>query len=337
MIYLTKWMGDIVSETYQLFDRRTYPKFECIHGQTLYADFGNTKVLELQFAPVVSGQMAKIKVLIDGKNEWARTVSVDENIRIPVEIPTDRLVKYNAVTRNFRVKVYAGMDDKIYDEEFAMEVMPVAVQTRNLTENVRRIVRPREECIAGIEQEIRTVLCNTEICGLGLFADNGIGREDSVLKQLQCIYEVIQSKDIVFEPNASTLAQEGPNGPVQVVKSQKQLLDERLGNCLDFSCLFAAVFMRCGFHPLIVYTQDHALVGIIVSTLQYNFRYGSCIESSIAYNNRDYPIGAIFLDCTYAGKGKSFQDAVNEGYRIMYEEKDPIFRNGRYTVLSYPE
>ncbi|WP_083676368.1 DUF3320 domain-containing protein [Paenibacillus sp. FSL H8-0548] len=75
--------------------------------------------------------------------------------------------------------------------------------------------------------------------------------------QAAAIYSVIQSKAIAYCVAPPSFEQIG-----QRVRLLDTIFAYRLGNCLDLTLLYAACLEAVGLHPLLIFTEGHAFVGV---------------------------------------------------------------------------
>lgn len=78
-----------------------------------------------------------------------------------------------------------------------------------------------------------------------------------VIQMTAAIYSVIQSRSINYCNPPASFGQSG-----QKIRLPDSVMSHRLATCLDLSLLVAACLEQAGLHPLIVFTQGHAFVGV---------------------------------------------------------------------------
>ncbi len=80
---------------------------------------------------------------------------------------------------------------------------------------------------------------------------------ERVLAMVRALYEVVQAQEIIYVGLPASFEALG-----QKVRLVDQLLDERMGNCLDLTLLFAACLEQMGLAPVLLFTTGHAFVGV---------------------------------------------------------------------------
>ncbi|WP_337102708.1 DUF3320 domain-containing protein [Paenibacillus sp. YIM B09110] len=78
-----------------------------------------------------------------------------------------------------------------------------------------------------------------------------------VREQVAALYQAIQQKGIAYCVAPPSFEQIG-----QRVRLPDTLFTHRIGNCFDLSLLFAACMEAVGLHPLIIFIEGHAFVGV---------------------------------------------------------------------------
>ncbi len=83
---------------------------------------------------------------------------------------------------------------------------------------------------------------------------------DHVRAMIEAIYDGLIEADIGYIAPPASYESHG-----QKVRSPDQLLEHRLGTCLDLALLLAACAEAAGLHPLIIMIQGHAFMGVWMS------------------------------------------------------------------------
>ncbi len=78
-----------------------------------------------------------------------------------------------------------------------------------------------------------------------------------VHQMARALYEAVQAYGITYITTAAGFETTG-----QKVRTHEQVLQQRLGNCLDITLLFAALLEQAGLHALVILVEDHAFVGV---------------------------------------------------------------------------
>ncbi len=174
----------------------------------------------------------------------------------------------------------------------------------------------------------------------------GEDSEDILIKvviQMKSVYEGLQALGLRYVSDTNSMGN-NLTFNYQRVKHPKKVLEERSGNCIELSCLFASVFEAMGLYPVIVFPPGHAMVGVVVSSrrlpditgLDYSNR-----RNVIELRMRDCGDGegdtiqAIILESTCVCGDTSFADALNAASDTMGKNLSRISGKEDYTVLQY--
>lgn len=142
----------------------------------------------------------------------------------------------------------------------AESLHPVEVLARNqwggLTdypESIAAFVQPNDPAVDSLlgqaSQLLRAGAPNQAFTGYD-------GTKASVWRQLAALWNTLYAQGIGY-----VLPPAGFEDRGQKVRSPSQVIEAKLGTCLDTSLLFAACMEQCGLHPLLIFTKGHAFVG----------------------------------------------------------------------------
>ena len=142
-------------------------------------------------------------------------------------------------------------------------------------------------------------------------------RQD-VENTVRCIYEVIQQQEIAY-----VITKPGYYAGHQRIRLVSEIMEEKQGNCLDMTCLFASVLEAAGINPVMVITVDHAFVGFWTEDIHMS--QAVCQDKELIYNTLTQKRAELVLiECTLATKGKKvdYDIAVRYAYdnNIVKEE-----------------
>lgn len=81
--------------------------------------------------------------------------------------------------------------------------------------------------------------------------------ENRVLKQAAAVYAALQEQNIVYAVHPASYEEIG-----QRVRLCDAVMQQRLGNCLDLTLLYASCLEAIGLHPILVLQERHIFVGV---------------------------------------------------------------------------
>ncbi|MFT7616930.1 MAG: hypothetical protein ACI97A_000560 [Planctomycetota bacterium] len=123
-----------------------------------------------------------------------------------------------------------------------------------LPEILAAFVFPNDDIVNGILA--RALRHHEERVSVPSFDGYQSGSSAKVVDQIRSIYESLAAEDLGYVGAPASFEQDG-----QKVRLPDTILQHRLGNCLDFSLLAAAVMEQCSLHPVVVISKGHAFCG----------------------------------------------------------------------------
>jgi hypothetical protein len=92
----------------------------------------------------------------------------------------------------------------------------------------------------------------------GLVLDGYQSRSrEQVWKQVSAIYSTLISEEIHYSNPPASFGVDG-----QKIRTPERILDGRVATCLDLAMLFASCFEQAGLHPIVLFKEGHAWVGV---------------------------------------------------------------------------
>jgi len=175
---------------------------------------------------------------------------------VPVTLPPERLVGLTErVTAALRCTVRQG-DVVLGSHDSSLELLAYNQWpgTYVLPELVAAFVLPNHPDVGTLLRRAADLL-GTETKDPSL---DGYQSEssDRVRQAVRAVYCALQAADLTYVNPPASFETEG-----QKVRTPDQILRDRLGTCLDLSLLYAACLEQAGLHPLVLFTEGHALVG----------------------------------------------------------------------------
>lgn len=127
--------------------------------------------------------------------------------------------------------------------------------TRSLPELLAAFCMPNSRVVDQLLANASTLLRKAS----GDFSMNGYQSKnrEKVWKQASAIYSVILAEDLHY---ANPPASFGTDG--QKIRSPERILEGRVATCLDTAMLFASCFEQAGLHPVVLFKEGHAWVGV---------------------------------------------------------------------------
>ncbi|HVR73149.1 MAG TPA: DUF3320 domain-containing protein [Planctomycetota bacterium] len=124
-----------------------------------------------------------------------------------------------------------------------------------LPELLAAFVLPNDPSVARVLDLARDLL--RDATGDPSLAGYQTRSRDRVRKTVDAVYRALQRLDITYVSPPASFDRVG-----QKVRFPDQVLEHRMGTCLDLTVLLAAALEQCGLHPLLALTKDHAFPGV---------------------------------------------------------------------------
>lgn len=142
-------------------------------------------------------------------------------------------------------------------ESQSMEVLAANEWSGALTfpELLAAFILPNQPVVEQLLAEARDILLkNTGGASLNGYQNIDTAR---ILAQVASIYGAIAMRGITYANPPASFENMG-----QKIRFPDQIMENRLGTCLDLSILYAACLEQAGLHPVVVVFRDHASVAV---------------------------------------------------------------------------
>lgn len=135
--------------------------------------------------------------------------------------------------------------------------------------------------------------------------------------QMAAAYEVLRKEGIAYAISQTSFETVG-----QRIRTPDEVFGQKLGNCIEMSCIYAAMLESMGLNPLIILKDNHAFVGCWLE----NRTFVNCVEDDISALSKRCAEGIdelLFVECTAmtAGEKDSFEDASVKAKDLLFNEE----------------
>ena len=137
-----------------------------------------------------------------------------------------------------------------------------------------------------------------------------------VLKQAAAVYKALQEQNIVYAVAPASFEAAG-----QKVRLCEEVLERKMGNCLDLTLLYAGCLEAIGLYPLLILKPGHAFAGLWLEENTFPESVqddGSLLTKRLAEGSQVLSV----VECTLltAGKATPFDDACRTAERSLSGE-----------------
>jgi very-short-patch-repair endonuclease len=127
--------------------------------------------------------------------------------------------------------------------------------TRSLPELLAAFCMPNSRVVDNLIANASTLLRDAQ----GDFSMNGYQSKnrENVWKQISAVYSAILGEQLHYSNPPASFGTDG-----QKIRTPERVLDGRVATCLDTAMLFASCFEQVGLHPVVLFKEGHAWVGV---------------------------------------------------------------------------
>jgi len=144
---------------------------------------------------------------------------------------------------------------------------------------------------------------------------------DRVKKMAAAVFAAIQEKNIVYAVPPASFENLG-----QRVRLADEVMEQRLGTCLDLTLLYAACLEAMGLNPLLVMMHGHIFAGVWLMDQAFLDSVEddpSQLEKRMSKGIHEILVVETTMMC--AGRNYNFDDAVKHGEKQLGKYKEFIF------------
>lgn len=146
---------------------------------------------------------------------------------------------------------------------------------------------------------------------------------DSVLSQLNALWEALLLEDIHYIVNPASFVKSG-----QRIRLAKQIFEEKLACCLDLTLLLSALAEQIGLDPLIIIEEGHAYLGVWLNETPNV----DLIIDDIQTLRKRYDLGeVVFIETTLLTQQAKFASVLETAKQYI---KDESHQNKFYLALD---
>lgn len=199
--------------------------------------------------------------------------------------------------------------------DLRFDPIELSVSTYRIHDLLASFVTPNEE---GVKQIVSSAMEYRKKKYENASFDGYLSHDpNEVLKDIDSVYQTIRSLSLRYIVSPASF-----DKLFQRVRLPKNVLGDKMGNCLDLSLLFASVIEAIGLRPMLILIRNHCMLGVwldeemSVSPLEEN---GQVIINAASKGFEHL----CLLECTaITNEEISFQNAKDIAYKTLQEEKN---------------
>ncbi|MCO4770654.1 MAG: DUF3320 domain-containing protein [Deltaproteobacteria bacterium] len=136
------------------------------------------------------------------------------------------------------------------------------------------------------------------------------GDRDRARLMVAAIADAIRELGITYVEAPASFEEQG-----QKIRTPDQISREKLGNCLDITCLMAACLEQAGLHPVVLFLEGHALVGAWMVPSQFT---GAAVDPLRIKKRAELAeMAVVEATALTDGNTSSFEDAERAGLTAL--------------------
>lgn len=227
---------------------------------------------------------------------------------------------------SFCVKVWKDSADDNLKTEIHSEDLPVTIMPFDqwlgitiLPQNLASFVQPNHPAISGIVVKAAEIL--KDLSQSSAFTAYQSGNTNVVRKQVAAVYGALHDCGIIYRQAPASFFDIG-----QRITMPDQVLETKLGNCIELTLLFASVLESIGINCVIIIEKGHAYLGVWL--VDDCCQYSVSDDSSFIEKRCNEAIGEMMvLESTQiTSENTSFEDAIESAKRnLMNASEFEIF------------
>ena len=234
-------------------------------------------------------RLSDFAVKPDGEKMIAFTESVNTTFNIKVWADyADEEHRQEMFSKDYDIRLLA------YDQWLGIDILPQSLSS---------FVMPNHPAIPKVVVDAAAIL--KQMTGQSSFNEYQTRNPDDVLRQVAAVYAAIHQQGIVYRALPASFEQTG-----QRITLPYQVLESKLGNCLELTILFASVLEAIGINTGIIIQKGHAFLAVWL--VDDCYQHGICDDASFIEKKCSRGIGEmIVLETTMAThENTSFDNAM---------------------------
>ncbi len=275
-----------------------------------------------------------VESLLNGRSILTMNVriSVKSAEMVPIHVPLSSISFDDTRVVDVQFLVTSQEGHRILDRTLSMTVRSrFDLDLLKVKEQTARLVNP-------LCPDIKSFVDNADgplAKAMGRnFSVTGYQLKNAIVPQIKCVFDAVKSLRLHYVSDTSTLKDEGH---YQRVRTPKKVLNDRSGNCIELSILFASILESMGLEPVVVFPVGHAIVGVVLSTDMY--RTDSCmppVSEDVIIKLRDgnKTCEVLCFESTCCTHSQcSFEDSVRIATKTINSQLSNINRRKNFSLI----
>ncbi|MCR5692829.1 MAG: DUF4011 domain-containing protein [Bacilli bacterium] len=188
-----------------------------------------------------------------------------------------------------------------------------------IDEILASFVTPNDPLVKALASEAAEI--KKEKYGSSAFDDYQTHDPNAVLEDLDALYLACQARKIRYSTTPASFEK-----VFQRVRLPREVIEERVGNCLDSSLLFCSLLESVGLRPILIVTNSHALVGCWLEELSFPSTKEDNLQTLLNNASEGFNhLALINAVCFSEGDEVTFDKAMVSAKDFLEKEKKFAF------------
>ena len=280
-------------------------------------------------------RIVSIRAFLEGDCIYASNVEISSKSSelVKITVPFKKVSFDDTCSMEMRFQVLSESGGTILDRLLSMIIRSrFDLDLTKIKEQTARMVNPLDPVIKRFIDSVDGPLAKAMGSS---YAVTGYQSRDAVVPQIKAVFEAVRSLGMHYVSDTSTLSDEGF---YQRVRTPEKVLEDRSGNCIEFSILFASILESMGLEPVVVFPVGHAIVGVVLSTDMYDSC--SCMppvpgDSIVVLRDGRKTCSVLCFESTCcAHRSCSFGDAVGIATDTINDQLSSINRRTDFSLIE---
>lgn len=286
---------------------------------------------------------ASLTVTIDGETDTKRSIDLKHGITDTRLVSSSKKLRSDySQEAEVSVTLQDADDTILFKDSSLVRIRPVFdMDLEDMTDEIATRITSNAKEIKDLLSRDGAVEKAVEDLGTSISGyQDGYG---SVMDQIEAVWNGLQSLGLKYVSDTESLGN-ALTYNYQRVKLPRKVLEERTGNCIELSCLFASIFEAMGLYPVIAFPPGHAIVGVVLSGPELPEKAEPIVSlgknvfkfhlNNIG-NGQDGDLKAVFIESTMISSDCGAETAIATAYSELLTNKLSMNNDDSFAVVQY--
>ncbi|WP_400232030.1 hypothetical protein [Methanomethylophilus alvi] len=276
-----------------------------------------------------------ISVSLDGSDLICEREHIDsEDKQLDIDVPFSKIASDDTHT----CEMIAHVTD-VYGNVLVHKISTLKIRSKydmNLREirlRTAQFVNPRNKAVMDLVNDSNSLLASS-MSGRYMIQGYQNGGRD-IVRQMEAAYLMMYNMNMRYVSDTFTFNKSSEC--YQHVRAPDKVLENRSGNCLELSILYASIMEAMGLETIIAFPPGHAIVGVVFATDIYETGAESEPDDKLPIVEID--VGdkcafALFVEVTMCPFCNDFFKAASTAQNEIMENEDHVSRSPNHVFIK---